>query len=722
MRATTIGMTVVLFLAAACATAAIPSTISYQGVLNDDTGTPVPDGDYDMTFSLYDVETGGTALWHEQQTVPVSGGIFNVQLGADSPLNSLQFDVPYCLGIEIGPEGEMSPRQWLTTSPYAFRAAVAESLDGGIPPDSDWVESGGNVYRATGNVGIGTSYPTVPLEVDGDTQFHGMLTCTSLNAWEDITAAGFALLSSPAAGYVLTCNDEFGFASWQPAATGVGGSGTADYVPKFTGSTTLADSPLRVSGDYVGINVNPAVHLHVNGKLQVEDEARFYGDLLSPNLIADTDLLLDAGDRISLNAGTLFELYVNDTNCLMVEGMSGNVGIGTSIPGAKLDVDGTAAMTGFRMPTGASAGDVLTADASGSGTWQAPSTVTVPGSDTQMLYNDEGEFGAAEVYYDEATGRLGIGVPSPTHTLDIGSSADLLCGIVEADLLVATSMIATNGSSDLEVLHPYVNLDGSLGVGTDAVPGTALKVSGTTETGSIRVTASPADSYVLTSDSSGNGTWQAVPIELTTDSVGVDEIATDAVRADEIMANSVGQSELAPNAVSAAEIQTGAVDSDEIATDAVDSDEIATDAVGPDEIATDAVGAAEIAPNAVGFTDLAETFKKRYVNINTLNSNEYIWHPNDWSKTTPVVYTIGTPGQIRIQDTAGSGTVRILVMMNGSVLTSTTAPYTLNMTGTNDMYDIYVYPDTYTETWFVHFEGTILSSDRIVGLVEGGAN
>jgi len=37
--------------------------------------------------------------------------------------------------------------------------------------DSDWVESGGNVYRETGNVGIGTSNPEALLDVNGLAQF-----------------------------------------------------------------------------------------------------------------------------------------------------------------------------------------------------------------------------------------------------------------------------------------------------------------------------------------------------------------------------------------------------------------------------------------------------------------------------------------------------------------------------------------------------------------------
>ena len=61
--------------------AAIPQQITYQGQLTDNTGNPVPDGDYEMSFALYAVPTGGTALWSEAQSVTVTNGIYNVILG-----------------------------------------------------------------------------------------------------------------------------------------------------------------------------------------------------------------------------------------------------------------------------------------------------------------------------------------------------------------------------------------------------------------------------------------------------------------------------------------------------------------------------------------------------------------------------------------------------------------------------------------------------------------
>lgn len=51
---------------------------------------------------------------------------------------------------------------------------------------------------------------------------------------------------------------------------------------------------------------------------------------------------------------------------------AGNVGIGMTSPTAKLDVAGTAKVTGFQLGTSATAGQILTTDASGVGTWQNP--------------------------------------------------------------------------------------------------------------------------------------------------------------------------------------------------------------------------------------------------------------------------------------------------------------------------------------------------------------
>src|SRR5262245_8517100 len=81
--------------------AAVPSTISYQGVLTDAGGGIVPDGTHSFTFKIYDVASGATpALWTETHaSVPITSGRFAVLLGdAGTPI-ALPFNVQYWLGI-----------------------------------------------------------------------------------------------------------------------------------------------------------------------------------------------------------------------------------------------------------------------------------------------------------------------------------------------------------------------------------------------------------------------------------------------------------------------------------------------------------------------------------------------------------------------------------------------------------------------------------------------
>ncbi len=110
----------VLVLFAAPAPAQSPSTMSYQGVLTMPGGTLVPDGDYAISFRLFDVAVAGAPLWSESYaTVSVKSGVFSVLLGSTTPL-AITFDKPLWLGIQVGAEPEMAPRVALASSPYSM--------------------------------------------------------------------------------------------------------------------------------------------------------------------------------------------------------------------------------------------------------------------------------------------------------------------------------------------------------------------------------------------------------------------------------------------------------------------------------------------------------------------------------------------------------------------------------------------------------------------------
>jgi trimeric autotransporter adhesin len=112
--------------------AAIPQTISYQGMLKDGSGQLLnyPEG-IEIQFAIYWqadplMEWGDYPIWSETQTVVVKNGLFKVILGTVTPIN-LPFNMQYYFGVTVGTDPEMLPRQPLTTVPYAFLAKMAES-------------------------------------------------------------------------------------------------------------------------------------------------------------------------------------------------------------------------------------------------------------------------------------------------------------------------------------------------------------------------------------------------------------------------------------------------------------------------------------------------------------------------------------------------------------------------------------------------------------------
>jgi hypothetical protein len=142
----------------------VPGMINVQGKLADNSGQPVANGPYSVVFTIYNDSISGSDLWHETRSVDVTDGLFSILLGQSvTILPSLFDDTALWLGMKVGADPEMTPRQRLTTSPYAFRTPA--SVAGG-----GWVDDG-HVVRletSTDSVGIGTNSPSVQLEVAND--------------------------------------------------------------------------------------------------------------------------------------------------------------------------------------------------------------------------------------------------------------------------------------------------------------------------------------------------------------------------------------------------------------------------------------------------------------------------------------------------------------------------------------------------------------------------
>ncbi len=96
-------------------------TFSIQGVLRDPLGRTVEDGSYSLTFRIYNVATGGAALWSETQgSVEVKHGVFTVELGTETSMAELTFDTQYFIGISVQEGQELEPRIKMTNSPSSY--------------------------------------------------------------------------------------------------------------------------------------------------------------------------------------------------------------------------------------------------------------------------------------------------------------------------------------------------------------------------------------------------------------------------------------------------------------------------------------------------------------------------------------------------------------------------------------------------------------------------
>ncbi|MBX2892588.1 MAG: tail fiber domain-containing protein [Saprospiraceae bacterium] len=130
--------------------------------------------------------------------------------------------------------------QTLTVSP---QGAVSATIGGGsavanLPHDMGAV-----------NWGAFPHFLAVAADMDGKGNF------------EDFGAS--QLLSVPYALYAQTAGNNT-FDSDGPEAN-INGSGTTNFIPKFTGSSSIGNSILREANGKIGIGVNPSWRLHVSG-------------------------------------------------------------------------------------------------------------------------------------------------------------------------------------------------------------------------------------------------------------------------------------------------------------------------------------------------------------------------------------------------------------------------------------------------------------------------
>ncbi len=290
-----------------------PMLLSHQGRLTSSGGTPVPDGTYTMTFSLYDSPIAGTPLWSSSaRQVTVTDGLYTYVLGDTVALDYSLFnrDSGLWLGTQVGVDPELTPRILLTGSPTA---AVSSSVRG------DVTTSLGQLTVGDGRTGQGFD-STVVVDSRASTFDHrGHVTILKIsNGGTDTTD----LVGIYGDGDFpnVTLGDDTDLDSGVVVQSAVdhkhrghvtilkisnGGSDTTDLVGMYGDSDfpniTVGDDTDLDSGVVVQSAVDHKHRGHVtilkisNGGFDTTDLVGMYGDSDFPNITVGDDTDLDSG-------------------------------------------------------------------------------------------------------------------------------------------------------------------------------------------------------------------------------------------------------------------------------------------------------------------------------------------------------------------------------------------------------------------------------------------
>ncbi len=214
----------------------------------------------------------------------------------------------------------------------------------------NWTLSGGDAYRLSGNVGIGTSSPFAKLSVVGDGYFTSSLSSANLTATGTVTFSNASLVN---------------------AILGTNSLGQLISTTTLTINNVWATSTTATNyfGGNVGIGTaGPTSPLQVQSPNTTGNNTRFAtNDFNGTN--AGTSLQVKFG-AITGNTSSQLQAFTGGETAygnLVLNGNGGNVGIGTTTPWRTLSVNGTVAMpalvndsTGFYVCLNTTTGQLAT--------------------------------------------------------------------------------------------------------------------------------------------------------------------------------------------------------------------------------------------------------------------------------------------------------------------------------------------------------------------------
>jgi len=381
-----------------------------------------------------------------------------------------------------------------------MQISVLQGSDTGTPV---YVETQTTTTNANGlaslEIGAGTVLTGTFASIDWSTGTYYIKTETDLTGGTSYTITGASqLLSVPYALYAGGSNG------------GLADGAAAGNTPYWNGTSWITNSSnIFNNGDKVGINTATPDRL-----LEVHSDITYSAGITSSLMLSDNFQKWNLG--LGYSPAFRFSIASEDQTERFVVQQTGNVGIGTINPLAKLDVAGN-----IKIADGThGAGKVLTSDANGLATWTTPGAGASNLADGTAVGNTTYWNGTDWVetnnLFNNGT-NVGIGTTTPTSQFDImgniesrsryrygTETAGLTIGNWSGEAYVFNELntdlvLGTNSATRIRIKN-----DGNVGIGTDT-PGAKLDVAGT-----LKITdGSQAAGKVLTSDANGLATWSA---------------------------------------------------------------------------------------------------------------------------------------------------------------------------------------------------------------------